>query len=37
MSPGGTAVRDTQSREHGHLTFPGREWEAAVRAIRQES
>nr|WP_306368315.1 DUF397 domain-containing protein [Nocardiopsis sp. CC223A] len=31
-----TLVRDTQNRERGHLTFTGREWEAAVRVLRHE-
>ncbi|CAL9450679.1 hypothetical protein SUDANB121_02450 [Nocardiopsis dassonvillei] len=31
-----TLVRDTQNRERGHLAFSGREWEAAVQALRQE-
>lgn len=29
-----TAVRDTQNRELGMLTFPGVEWSALIDAVR---
>jgi hypothetical protein len=32
--PGGSAVRDTQHREAGHLAFPGREWAALLSTVR---
>ncbi|GAB3695198.1 DUF397 domain-containing protein [Nocardiopsis oceani] len=28
----GAAVRDTQHREAGHLSFPGQEWAALIHA-----
>lgn len=31
---GGSAVRDTQNREHGHLEFPGQEWAALLHTAR---
>ncbi|GAA1464847.1 DUF397 domain-containing protein [Nocardiopsis exhalans] len=31
---GGSAVRDTQNREAGHLTFPGQEWAAVLFSAR---
>ncbi|MEU3305778.1 DUF397 domain-containing protein [Nocardiopsis sp. NPDC006832] len=30
--PSGSAVRDTQNREAGHLMFPSNEWTALLRA-----
>ncbi|HJE59730.1 MAG TPA: DUF397 domain-containing protein [Nocardiopsis listeri] len=30
--PDGSAVRDTQNREAGHLIFPSSEWTALLRA-----
>lgn len=30
--PDGSAVRDTQNREAGHLMFPSSEWTALLRA-----
>ncbi|MFJ9558334.1 DUF397 domain-containing protein [Nocardiopsis sp. NPDC101807] len=30
--PDGAAVRDTQNRDLGHLSFPGTEWSAFLRA-----
>ncbi|MET9712751.1 DUF397 domain-containing protein [Nocardiopsis alba] len=30
--PGGTAIRDTQRREDGHLTFPSSEWTALLHS-----
>ncbi|WP_285729711.1 DUF397 domain-containing protein [Nocardiopsis sp. ATB16-24] len=33
--PNGAAVRDTQHRESGHLTFPGAEWSALLGTIRR--
>ncbi|MFL1382110.1 MULTISPECIES: DUF397 domain-containing protein [unclassified Nocardiopsis] len=32
--PGASAVRDTQNREAGHLTFPTQEWAALLDALR---
>lgn len=34
--PDGTAVRDTQNREVGHLTFPGAEWSALLSSVRNQ-
>ncbi|WP_306366986.1 DUF397 domain-containing protein [Nocardiopsis sp. CC223A] len=34
--PGGAAVRDTQNREAGHLTFSASEWATLLGATRQE-
>ena len=31
--PSGTAIRDTQNRETGHLAFPGAEWAALLKAV----
>ncbi|GAA1459280.1 DUF397 domain-containing protein [Nocardiopsis exhalans] len=33
-TPHGAAVRDTQNREAGHLTFPGQEWAALLTGVR---
>lgn len=33
--PGAAAVRDTQHREAGHLTFGGPEWAALLDTVRQ--
>lgn len=36
LSTGGAAVRDTQNREAGHLTFAeSAEWRAVLAVIRQ--
>ncbi|WP_082206336.1 DUF397 domain-containing protein [Nocardiopsis sp. SBT366] len=35
--PHGTAVRDTQNREAGHLLFPGQEWPALLTGVRAGS
>ncbi|MDS1271484.1 DUF397 domain-containing protein [Lipingzhangella sp. LS1_29] len=32
--PGGTAVRDTQHRDHGYLEFPATEWRALLADIK---
>jgi hypothetical protein len=32
--PGGSAVRDTQNREAGHLMFGPQEWAGLVAAVR---
>lgn len=34
--PTGAAVRDTQNRDAGHLSFAGPEWTAALGAIRTD-
>ncbi|WP_017585950.1 DUF397 domain-containing protein [Nocardiopsis ganjiahuensis] len=34
--PAGAAVRDTQNRDAGHLSFAGAEWTAALGAIRAD-
>ncbi|MBQ1081064.1 DUF397 domain-containing protein [Nocardiopsis sp. B62] len=31
--PTGTAVRDTQNREAGHLLFPCQEWSALLTGV----
>lgn len=33
--PSGTAVRDTQNRKAGHLTFIASEWSALLDAVRR--
>lgn len=33
----GSAVRDTQNRDLGHLLFGAGEWTAALKAARQEA
>lgn len=33
--PSGAAVRDTQNRELGHLTFGGPEWSALLDTVRK--
>ncbi|WP_017612137.1 DUF397 domain-containing protein [Nocardiopsis salina] len=33
--PNGTAVRDTQHREHGHLVFESAEWSALLGIVRK--
>ncbi|MBQ1083072.1 DUF397 domain-containing protein [Nocardiopsis sp. B62] len=32
--PTGTAVRDTQNRQEGHLSFPSQEWSALLSSVR---
>ncbi|MDE3723041.1 DUF397 domain-containing protein [Nocardiopsis sp. N85] len=32
--PGGAAVRDTQNRELGHITFSAAEWTTLLETIR---
>ncbi|CAL9474415.1 hypothetical protein SUDANB121_02919 [Nocardiopsis dassonvillei] len=34
--PGAAAVRDTQHREAGHLSFPTPEWTALLDAVRSD-
>lgn len=34
--PTGAAVRDTQNRDAGHLSFAGAEWTAALGVIRTD-
>lgn len=34
-TPDGSAVRDTQNREAGHLEVPAGEWTALLRAVRR--
>lgn len=36
-APGASAVRDTQHRDAGHLTFPSAEWGALLRAATPNS
>lgn len=31
---GGSAVRDTQHRDEGHLSFPTTEWSALLSSVR---
>ena len=33
--PQGSAVRDTQNRQAGHLMFPGMEWAGLVASVRR--
>lgn len=33
-SPGTTAVRDTQNRELGHLSYPSAEWNRLVLTLK---
>ncbi|WP_232832250.1 DUF397 domain-containing protein [Nocardiopsis sp. FIRDI 009] len=35
--PGTSAVRDTENRHLGYLTFPSEEWAAAVNAVRLQA
>ncbi|USY19390.1 DUF397 domain-containing protein [Nocardiopsis exhalans] len=35
-TPHGSAVRDTQNREAGHLTFPGQEWVTVLFSARAD-
>ncbi|TQN27771.1 uncharacterized protein DUF397 [Haloactinospora alba] len=32
-----TAVRDTQNRQAGHLSFPASEWKAFLNKVRTEN
>ncbi|MFL1382109.1 MULTISPECIES: DUF397 domain-containing protein [unclassified Nocardiopsis] len=34
LSTGGAAVRDTQNRAAGHITFPATEWAALLDVLR---
>lgn len=34
---GGSAVRDTQNREQGHLAFASTEWQALLGTVRSAS